>query len=620
MIHAGRLLLLASFLAVAGLLLGPDAKATRALQPQQEGEVPVGTRIGKLTFKDIRYLERSLDDFGPRRAFVLVFVSNGCPLVQRYYAVLRDLEAAFRDRGVQFVAVNVGPDDSILEMAAQAVEYEVPFPVVKDRDHRCVRALGVKRTPEAVVLDGEYRLRYRGRIDDRYRVGGVRPGPAREYLREAVEAVLEGREPAVAETPVDGCPITPPRPIPRDRPVTYAQHIAPILIKHCQECHRPGTAAPFALMTYEQAASKAATIAEVVADGSMPPWYGYHAPGAFFNERRLTAEERELILAWALGERRPGDLSQAPPSPWADRPADEPWRIGQPDLVLQAPEHVLPAAGDIPYKYVILPYTFPADTWVQAVEIRPDNPRVVHHCNLAYIRPPNRFEMRNFITGTVPGAEPLVMDEGVGFCIPKGSLLAMQIHYVASGKEERCRISVGLRYARGVVDRQLRFLLLATTKYVIPPHAPFHPVRVEKTLPEDVYGLGLFCHMHLRGKDMTFRARYPDGTSEMLLMVPNYNFDWQMGYRWKPGTKRFPKGTVLECLAHYDNSAFNPFNPDPNAEVRDGEQTHQEMMNGFFFYVLEHERLGLRIDGRTGQVLEKASERSAEGGNGAGNP
>ena len=124
-------------------------------------------------------------------------------------------------------------------------------------------------------------------------------------------------------------------------------------------------------------------------------------------------------------------------------------------------------------------------------------------------------------------------------------------------------------------------------------------------LTHDAEGIGLFCHMHVRGKDMTFRARYPDGTTETLLVIPNYNFNWQHAYRWAPGKKRFPKGTRLECVAHYDNSAFNPYNPDPKATVRDGQQTHQEMMNGFVFYVEAGERLGLDIDGTTGRVKPK---------------
>ena len=177
--------------------------------------------------------------------------------------------------------------------------------------------------------------------------------------------------------------------------------------------------------------------------------------------------------------------------------------------------------------------------------------------------------------------------------------------YVTTGKPEKCRLSVGLKYASGKVDKHLHFLYVVDTRFAIPPGAPAHPVKSSRTLPCEAEGVGLFSHMHTRGRDMTFTAHYPDGKSETLLLIPNFNFDWQMPYIYAPGKRIFPKGTRIECVAHYDNSGFNPFNPDPKATVREGQQTFHEMMNGFFFYVDRGEKLGLDIDGKTGRVKEE---------------
>ena len=196
----------------------------------------------------------------------------------------------------------------------------------------------------------------------------------------------------------------------------------------------------------------------------------------------------------------------------------------------------------------------------------------------------------------------MILKDGVGFKIPKGAGLLLQIHYVTTGKEENCQIRVGFRYADGKIQKQLRHKVLVDNKFAIPPGAPAHRVAASKVLEEDVVGVGLFVHMHLRGKDMTFRARYPDGAAETLLLVPNYSFDWQMPYRWATGKKRFPKGMRLEAVAHYDNSKFNPYNPDPSATVHEGQQTRNEMMNGYFFYTEANERLNLQIDPKTGHV------------------
>jgi thiol-disulfide isomerase/thioredoxin len=386
-------------------------------------------------------LPRTLADFGAKKAFVLVFTSTSCPLARRYLPVQQALAQEYRAKDVQFVAINAAEEDSIVAMATQAVQHEVEFPFVKDPGGVCARALGVRRTPEVVVLDGEHRLRYRGRIDDQCRLGGVRVAPTRRDLKEALDAVLAGREVIVAETEVDGCPIT--FPLPRKpRPVTFAEHVAPILQKHCWQCHRAGGSAPFSLTDYKQASARAEALAEVVAEGRMPPWFAAHEFGPFVNRRGLSDEERTTLLDWAGSGAASGDGKKIPQPP---APAQSKWQIGEPDLVLQAAVHELPAAGDIPYTYAVLPHVFDADTWVQGVQILPDNSRVLHHCNLAFGSLAGGVSEENFITGNVPGGEVMALDDGVAFRIPKGSVLGLQIHYVATGKPEKCRVSVGLR-------------------------------------------------------------------------------------------------------------------------------------------------------------------------------
>jgi hypothetical protein len=560
-------------------------------------DIAIGAKVEDLQFKDIRAVRRSLDDFPQAKAFVLVFVDTGCPIVQRYLPTIEKLHAEFAPKGVAVLAANSSAGDSIGAMAAQAVRFECTFPFVKDFDGSCAKALGVTHTPGAVVLDTERKLRYRGRIDDQYRPGGARSAPTRSDLRDAVVSVLEGKAVERPETPVDGCPITFAE-APPAKPLTYAKDIAPILKARCQECHRPGTVAPFALQTYDQVTRKAKAIAEVVTDGRMPPWHAAPDHNEFVNRRGLSSEDRDALLAWLQSDRPQGDDRDLPaPLP----PAGE-WRIGEPDRIITGFEQTLPATGDVPYQYTVLPTLFAHDTWVQGIEIKPDNPRVLHHCNMAYVRFGEKFSAGNFITGQVPGGEPMRLDRGVAFKIPAGSLLALQIHFVTTGKPESCRISVGLRYARESVQQQLKHVMLVNTRYTIPPGAAAHPVSASRELACDAIGIGLFAHMHLRGKDITFTAQHPDGKKETLLLVPNYSFDWQQPYRWEFGAKRIPKGTRLTCLAHYDNSAFNPFNPDAAATVKDGPQTYNEMLNGFVFYVDANEKLNLIIDEKTGGV------------------
>ncbi len=565
--------------------------ASRGAEPPK-----VGDAIGKLKFTDIRSLPRTLDDFGEKKAYVLVFVNSTCPVAQRYLPILQELENEYRDRGVQFVAVNAAEHDSVIAMATQAVKYEIAFPFVKDFGGVSARQLGVTRTPEVAVLDSEKVLRYRGRIDDQHRLGGVRKDAKSRELKDALDAILAGRKVAKPETEVDGCPITFAKPK-KPREVTYSEHVAGILKKHCWQCHREGGSAPFALTSYKQASSRAASLAEVIRDQRMPPWFASHEFGPFMNQRGLSDEERATIADWAETGAAVGDLSKAPASP--KDPVGK-WQIGDPDLVLKTGEFELPAKGDIPYQYAVLLHLFTEDTWIQGAQITSDNPAALHHCNMAFAGLTEKFREGNFITGSVPGGEPLALEDGLAFCIPKGSVLGLQMHFVATGKPEKCRISVGLRFPRATVEKRLRHIQLADHRFAIPPGVSAHKVTASKTLDEDVVGVGLFSHMHLRGKDMTFRAHMPAGKTETLLIIPNYNFAWQIPYHWETGKKQLPKGTRLECIAHFDNSSFNPFNPNPLATVRDGPQTHNEMMYGFFFYTNANEKLGMKIDPKTG--------------------
>jgi peroxiredoxin len=575
------------------------------LEPARSAAAPVqiGDRIPNLTFKDIRYLSRSLNDFPKAKAFVIVFTDTSCPLVQRYLPVLAELERGYRAKDVQFLAVNIGSEDSITAMAAQALTLGIEFPFVKDFDGTTVKALGVRRLPEVVVLDGRRKLCYRGRIDDQFRLSGNRPEPTRRDLKEAVDAVLAGKDPEVTETTVDGCAITLPEPRQPEKGRTFAEHVAPIVQKHCQGCHRPGGSAPFALVTHKDVAGKANAIAEAIAEQRMPPWFANPEHGSFVNRRGLSDKERATFLGWLRSDKPAGDDSKLPP-PRAF-PEDK-WLIGKPDLVVSmAQPHELPAKGDIPYKYAIFPYLFTEETWVQGVQIVPDNPRVLHHCNLAYLKLGESFNVANFITGNTPGGEPVMLEDGIAYRIPKGSIIGIQIHYVTTGKPEKCQISVGFRFPKVPVQKRLKFAMLANHRFAIPPGAPAHPVAASQRLDEDALGVGMFVHMHLRGKDATFNAHRPDGKTETLLQIPNYQFNWQMPYRWQPGKQRLTKDTRLECVAHFDNSPFNPYNPDPAATVREGLQTYQEMMYGFVFYVSASEKLGLNVDPKTGRVKPK---------------
>lgn len=592
------------------VILAFSAFTVTSLPAEEDAEdvsVRIGSSVGSLSFTDIHYLPRTLSEFGDRKAYVVVFTTLDCPIVKRSLPTLKKLEEEYRDKGVQFVAINTSPADEMVDVADQAVRADLPFPVGKDYAGNASRTVGAQRTPECVVIDSNLILRYRGRIDATFRLSGVQQGNVRHDLREAIEDVLAGRDVAIPETPVDGCLITIPKQSQSEN-LTYHEHVAPLMKKHCWSCHQPDNAAPFSLTTFEDVNTHAAMIAEVVNQRRMPPWHGAGEHGHFENDPRIPAADIRTIVAWANGDRIEGDSSLALPKP---RPRETDWLIGEPDLIIRMPGTIeVPADGLVPYHYAVLPYVFLKDTWIQKIEINPGNDAVVHHCNMGYakitdLKGKEFHPEKNFITGYVPGGDPMVLDSGVGFCIPAGSIVGLQLHYVTTGKTESDQTAVGFVFAKETIQKQLQHFQCHTTRFTIPPHDSHHKIAATKTFPFDATGIGMYSHMHVRGKDMTFDATFPDGRQDILLTVANYNFEWQSSYRWKANTMQFPAETRIDCTAHFDNSTFNPFNPDPTASVRHGLQTADEMMFGFLFFTRDDEQLNLTIDPKTGHVMEK---------------
>jgi mono/diheme cytochrome c family protein len=372
-------------------------------------------------------------------------------------------------------------------------------------------------------------------------------------------------------------------------PITYAKQVARIFQDNCQSCHHPGTAAPFSLLTYEQAKNWSATIKEVLVDKRMPPWHADPRYGKFSNDRRLRQELADTVIAWIDSGMELGDKNDLPPpKSFADG-----WVIGKPDVVFELPaEQTVPAAGVVPYQYFVTPTNFKEDVWIQAAEARPGNRAVVHHIIVSFRDPKNKERQGGigdgFIVGTAPGDMPLILRPGMAKRIPAGADLIWQMHYTPNGKEVKDRSQVGLIFYRGKEppkwNAQTRGI--SNGNFVIPAGDANHLVESDWVVPRDTLLLSFMPHMHLRGKDFEYRAEFPDGRKEILISVPRYDFSWQASYRLTEPV-RLPKGTRIHCTAHFDNSSNNPANPDPKQEVRWGDQTWEEMMIGWVDYVWE---------------------------------
>jgi hypothetical protein len=376
------------------------------------------------------------------------------------------------------------------------------------------------------------------------------------------------------------------------------------------------------LQTYPQAKSVAAAIAASAKSKSMPPWFAAPGIGHFSNDPSLSSQQIATFINWAAADAPTGDTKDAPaPIHWT-----ESWTIPQPDQILPMTKGVaIPADGDVDYTYEIVPTHFSEDRWIQSVEVLPSLRANVHHA-VVYVRPPNSNWMRHAPVGVpftadeltdpddrrgghwtdadvllvyAPGSSPDEFPPTMAKFVPAGSDLVFQMHYTTNGHAGTDTTRVGLRFAKTPPLKRVLTLQLTNDHFVIPPGAPDYRVEARGTLPNDALLLSLFPHMHLRGNRFEYNIVHPDKTApnptsgappaerrlderdvETLLRV-NYHFHWQMTYKLAEPIL-LKSGTELQAIAWYDNSKNNPHNPDPDAAVRWGDQTYDEMMVGFF--------------------------------------
>ena len=420
---------------------------------------------------------------------------------------------------------------------------------------------------------------------------------------------------------------------------TFTKDVAPIFYKNCTVCHRPGALAPMSLLTYADARPWTRSIATNVTRGTMPPWHADPAHGEFLNDRHLSQSDKDTIVNWVSAGAPEGSAADLPPQPvYPDG-----WAIGKPDAIFAiAEDYPVPASGTVDYKYFEVPTNFTEDKWIQAFEVKPGEPSVVHHV-IVYARPPQRprpaaaanaapggapangapqqrrqppfsfapnmeepDEVKAaaaheavandrpapeggtgmFVGGYTPGQSFRVFQPGSSMRLPAGSTIVFQMHYTATGKAAHDRSKIGFVFANEPPKQEAIIGALVNQNFTLPAGAASTKVDAEMTINQDMILWSLLPHTHVRGRRWEIEAKYPDGRSEVILSVPNYDFNWQTDYIFKQPLK-LPKGTVLHSSAWYDNSVANKSNPDPKADVHWGDQTWEEMQFTAFTFTLE---------------------------------
>ncbi len=574
---------------------------------------------------------------GDGKAVCFTFLHPACPLAQRYGPVLAELADEFAEDGIRFVGV-VCEFDELAEIAGYRDEYAIHFPFVTDGDFRLAEALDATITPEVILVDASGRTRYRGRIDDRYKVRGEKsPGVPEPDLKNAILDLLAGHEVTLPITEAVGCPLdrpeVPSTPTRTDHAVTYSEDVLPFLHAQCQRCHSPGQVGPFTLTSYTDAVDWMELAIEEIEARRMPPGQA-ESDFALRGTKPPTAEQLAMLREWVEKDMPEGDPSATPTlPPLPDYGAFEE-DFGPPDLVLeQTSPTQLGAHGEDLYRNVIFPLNREEDLRIRAMQFLPGNRSIVHHALTGYLpresgeeavadwggragmshpddqaggwfdphglgfRPPplrdDGLPRTSFVGGYVPGVRAGFAPPDAVYLVPAGSDLTAQVHYVRTGKTETDSSRIGIWLAdRGPdaapVRKIMNIIYLSGNFAVVPPGVTEFLVTGNYTLPRAAEITDITPHTHLLARRIEVRAWLPNAKQpQLVIRVPKWDYNWQSPYSFER-PQLFPAGTRFEVECVYDNSAANPQNPfSPPQAVWNNEQITDEMVLPMLLFTSE---------------------------------
>lgn len=579
-------------LLLSAALLSTDPATDPAIAASERtaasAAAPRGRLLAEFLLEDQAGARHSLYAERPgRRATLLAFVEPGDLASQ---AAAEAVGAAATARGsaeITWLAVSAGA-----RRVQQSVSDRIAAPLaaanvalLDDPDLIVAADGGVTRAGTLLLLDEEFRVVYRGPADDRFDGQRLAERANNDYLGNALDALLAGEEIDPAEVPESGADLWASA---KPRQVDWASDVAPLLHRHCAECHRPGQPAPMELLDYDDAAGWAPMLAEVTASTRMPPWFANPRHGRWKNERRLTETEKKTLELFAAQGAPQGDLAKAPAPPTF---ADPEWRIAAPDMVVELPEpQPIPAEGVVQYRYAEVDPGFTEDQWIQASDCAPTARKQTHHV-IAYVLPPGKKASEvlsnpvgvlslGALAGWAPGTDPLDLPDGQAIRIAKGSTLLFELHYNPNGTAATDRTRIAFRRTRVPVVTELKNDAVMKFDFRIKPHDAEATFTAARAIERDGLLLELTPHMHVRGKAMRYELER-DGVRRLLLDVPRYDFNWQLSYAPLVPIE-LKRGDKLLLTAIYDNSKANPHNPDPSKLVTWGDQSFEEMMIGYF--------------------------------------
>ena len=536
-------------------------------------------RIGDFALLDSDGAFHQLSRYRNREALVLMSFDNRCASIDTAIDQLKSLQRDWSDQGVAFGLIDSSGEADIQTIRATKARHGLDLPLLIDNGQLVTETLRLTRAGEVAILDPE-------RLTLIYR------GVALESAAQSLANEIAGTADNTIITESAGCELNFPM---RESHLAitpdYATEIAPIIAEQCASCHREGGIGPFAMDSHLMLQGWSPMIREVLLTKRMPPTQVDPYIGHFSNARYISDLDLQRLVHWidAGAPRGGADIDPLTELQFPDR---REWQLGEPDFIVKAPTHEIPATGVLDYINIEVELPFEEDKWVRAVQYIAGDEAVLHHL-LSYVTAPREAVQEEspvavnastrFLEGYAPGkVDAIAFPQNTGVYIPQGYNLSMQFHYTPNGRATVDETLLGL-YMHDDPPAYENFTESVSGMFRIPPFAGNHAASAEYVFAEDVVVTGLRPHMHFRGKDMKLSAELPDGSITELLSVPNYSYAWQPTYVLEEPVN-LPAGTMVHVTGTFDNSEYNPANPDPSKELTFGLQSWDEMFIGYWSY------------------------------------
>lgn len=525
------------------------------------------------------------------KAIVFMVQGNGCPIVRNALPDLKTIRDTYADQGIEFLMINSNIQDNRTTIAKEAEEYDISIPILVDETQLIGESLGLVRTGEVFVINPKtWSVVYTGPLNDRLTYESQKATTKHHYLKDALNDLLANETVKVTSAEPVGCLINMPENGEKSKiahqKISYSETIAPIIYENCVTCHRAGGMGPFAMSSYLVIKGFSPMIREVLRTKRMPPWHADPHYGEFTNDRSLSTQQIQDMVHWieAGSPRGTGpDLLAQDDRLWPK------YRMGTPDFVINIPATEVPATGIVDYQYKMVDNPLDEDVWVAGTEVIPGDYQALHHVIGMYgkinpdAEPRRRFVPMGSLGGYAPGTDAGFYPDNSGTFLPKDAKFSFQMHYTSFGKAVSDKTQVGVWLHKEKPKNLMQGQFIANYRIKIPANTKRHTESKEYTFEREALLYSVLPHSHFRGIASDFVASYPDGSTEMLLSVPNYDFNWQTDYTFKE-PKVMPAGTKIMHTTTYDNSSQNPSNPDSTIEVTWGEQTFQEMLFASFSF------------------------------------